>query len=548
MACMGMPSEGEKGQLESNILIERLQKHYLPELLSLHADCSWLRKKFGLDGKQRLEKSETRLLNFVAAVETCVQQISNLDHLVVSHSHIDNLMELEAKISNVILPVKAKMLDQLQQQNNAFVPHNSETQTQLRYQGAFKGSMSVSEKKVAKAVSAGEHAAVAIAARKLAPHHAPALGRFGNNQDSQVHLKSVVEFMDMSVEELLCQNEMDSSIESNDDYQMDAPHHCVDVTASNGVQKSSKDLNASSTRQHSPTSLYEHQRCLSSDSIALSQYPSNDSSTSLKRRGSEEGLGVRHSASVDDCSRGDDVVSSKRRKRLNQIVPWPRKPRQADYSCSLCSEVYQVSSPDNPWWAIVVHECPKCHGKQVPRFDITSAANAIELDPNVSALYGEGVEDSCDDESYDGSDCDEADEENDEEKKPFNGNGRLSSEEASKLIILMVHARTCNGRHASPKHAEVCNSTKMLMLHIRDCSGFDVNRQPCRYPWCSPCKYMLNHLTRCYNPSQCSVCSGTEGAKAFQQLASLNKARTNSSKLVGEMAPAENHCAPCITI
>ena len=113
---------------------------------------------------------------------------------------------------------------------------------------------------------------------------------------------------------------------------------------------------------------------------------------------------------------------------------------------------------DNPWWAIYSQQCPQCktqqarfdsthtclsgwlsgylsiylyaclpaslsaclptclpinllaflpsinllfshHHKlhlQIPRIDINAPSNAIELDPNVSALYGEGVADSSD--------------------------------------------------------------------------------------------------------------------------------------------------------
>lgn len=36
----------------------------------------------------------------------------------------------------------------------------------------------------------------------------------------------------------------------------------------------------------------------------------------------------------------DEYVSSRRRRRLNQIVPNPRKPRQAEYHCSVCNEPY----------------------------------------------------------------------------------------------------------------------------------------------------------------------------------------------------------------
>lgn len=48
---------------------------------------------------------------------------------------------------------------------------------------------------------------------------------------------------------------------------------------------------------------------------------------------------------------------------------------------------------------------------------------------------------------------------------------RLSTFQASRLLVLMSHARTCPGRHANPQHAEVCRSTKFLMLHMRDCTG-----------------------------------------------------------------------------
>jgi hypothetical protein len=39
---------------------------------------------------------------------------------------------------------------------------------------------------------------------------------------------------------------------------------------------------------------------------------------------------------------------------------------------------------------------------------------------------------------------------------PFDGEGLLAAEQASKLLVLMCHARSCSGAHASPKHAEIC--------------------------------------------------------------------------------------------
>jgi hypothetical protein len=252
----------------------------------------------------------------------------------------------------------------------------------------------------------------------------------------------------------------------------------------------------------------------------------------------------------------EEYMSARRRRRLNQIVPNPRKSRTADYTCSLCSEPYQVVVPENPWWAVYTHECPKCKQKQIPRIDINAPANAVELDPNVVALYGEGVEDS-DDEGVDFSDEDEDEDEEGasqaqsviaaqegdgdrtslenleptwdgvvaaagggggggggggdavkvEEDQPFDGEGLLAKEEASKLLVLMCHARSCTGSHSSDKHAEICKSTKYLMLHIRDCRGTDLHGRDCLFPWCRPCRKMLRHLTQCYVPDTCNVCN-----------------------------------------
>ena len=179
------------------------------------------------------------------------------------------------------------------------------------------------------------------------------------------------------------------------------------------------------------------------------------------------------SGEEDDRGQKDEYISSRRRRRLNVIVPNPRKPRTADYMCSLCTEMYQVVVGDNPWWAVYSQQCPLCKQQQVPRIDINSASNAIELDPNVMALYGEGVEDSGDDECEAGSEEEEevekeedddavaaAAEADEEDLKrdvhPFDGEGLLAVEEASKLLVLMCHARSCTGQHASPKHAEIC--------------------------------------------------------------------------------------------
>lgn len=238
--------------------------------------------------------------------------------------------------------------------------------------------------------------------------------------------------------------------------------------------------------------------------------------------------------------REEEYMSSRRRRRLNQIVPNPRKPRSADYTCSLCEEGYSLTVEANPWWAVYRHECPHCKQTMIPRIDISQANNAIELDPNVIALYGEGIDDSGDDGEDDYSYEDEDDDgmledmtttnggggsmsvdgeiDNgesglrtksiaEEEEIIFDGEGLLSKEEASRLLVLMCHARGCSGVHSSPKHTEICKSTKFLMLHIRDCKGVDIHGRECLFPWCAPCKKMLKHLSQCYEPTTCSVCN-----------------------------------------
>lgn len=249
----------------------------------------------------------------------------------------------------------------------------------------------------------------------------------------------------------------------------------------------------------------------------------------------------------EDC---EFRMSSKRRRRLSQIVPNPRKPRTADYSCSVCSEPYQRVAEENPWWAVYLHECPKCASVQVPRLDISLASNAIELDPNVVALYGEGIddgdvegfegyalyeedEDSCDD------DEEEVDEFMDEEEIkrdafPFDGEGYLTRDQASQLLVLMSHARTCSGEHKSEELGEVCRSTKFLMLHVRDCPGVDANGNQCRYSWCAPTKKMLRHLTRCFEPTTCGICCANSVKPSYAQLCKINNTRASAVPVINE--------------
>ena len=225
----------------------------------------------------------------------------------------------------------------------------------------------------------------------------------------------------------------------------------------------------------------------------------------------------------------DEYISPRRRRRLNQIVPNPRNPRSVEYQCSCCSSNYPMSVQDNPWWAIYIQECPNCKSNQVPRFDINVTNNAIELDPNIVALYGEGVDDDDDCALDDDDDEDEEEDDvggNQAEEECFGVEGCLDHDEASKLLVLMCHARTCTGIHVSQKHADVCKSTKFLMLHIRDCNGIDIYGNNCKFPWCMPCKKMLQHLTKCPEPAKCAICNPFTLPESFQQLQALNQHRS----------------------
>ena len=123
--------------------------------------------------------------------------------------------------------------------------------------------------------------------------------------------------------------------------------------------------------------------------------------------------------------------------------------------CSICNDQYQESVVENPWWAVRYQTCKKCGQSQIPRIDILAEANAIEHDPNVQALYGEGLEDSGDEQIMDEEAGEEgmytyAEGEGADTGKPqeYFGSGidgLLEREEASKLLVLMCHARTCTG-------------------------------------------------------------------------------------------------------
>jgi hypothetical protein len=51
--------------------------------------------------------------------------------------------------------------------------------------------------------------------------------------------------------------------------------------------------------------------------------------------------------------------------RRSKKTQTQRGPRNVEYMCALCNEVYNSTCDYNPWWALTQHDCPKCQKMQV---------------------------------------------------------------------------------------------------------------------------------------------------------------------------------------
>ena len=101
----------------------------------------------------------------------------------------------------------------------------------------------------------------------------------------------------------------------------------------------------------------------------------------------------------------------------------------------------------------------------------------------------------------------------------------LPDEDAAKLLVLMCHASTCPCNHKNEKARDVCQSTKYMMLHIRDCPGTTSTYDVCPFPWCRKAKHLLYHLVSCRKPKECAICSPKSLPKGFSTLVGLNAHR-----------------------
>lgn len=72
---------------------------------------------------------------------------------------------------------------------------------------------------------------------------------------------------------------------------------------------------------------------------------------------------------------------------------------------------------------------------------------------------------------------------------------------------------------------EVCQNTKFMMMHVRDCPGTTSTFDVCPFPWCRKVKHLLYHLVSCEKPEECSICTPTDIPPTLKALRGLNAHR-----------------------
>ena len=102
---------------DSNLIKEKLQKVYLPQLIVLKYDCSLLMKKLEIDvNKTDLRPNEMKLLQFLTMIDSVIQDTEKVRDNTSSGcstdsegSSTDDEVRLLAKIEGTIMPIKHKM-------------------------------------------------------------------------------------------------------------------------------------------------------------------------------------------------------------------------------------------------------------------------------------------------------------------------------------------------------------------------------------------------------------------------------------------------------
>ena len=467
-----------------------------------------------------------------------MNQIASFD----LNEDLETLSAIETKINTTILPIRKKLAMKIEEARNEISKPESKKDEECVYSGNDESNSNTTNSKKR---------------RRSYKKKPPEINELTKNNVNQFAEKNKsrepAQHSPIGISESLSERNMffGSSVNEDGDNITTIPFNDGDAfsgfntdDSDNGLYDASTEMFLSGyelgfnqfTRDHEAFGLNSFDQLYSDSATIFSPINNNPSQESVQNftvsNSNTEDLTVKKFI-INEIT-PDEYISPKRRRRLNQIVPNPRKSRSVQYQCSLCHTNYQMSVQDNAWWAVYVHECPSCMNNQIPRIDINFPCNSIDLDPNIVALYGEGVDDE-DDGGLDANDYeDDSDDDNSvdnqEEDESFVGDESLCTEDASKLLVLMCHARTCTGCHISEKHAEICKSTKFLMLHIRDCNGFDSFGNECKFPWCTSSKKMLQHLTRCYEPNKCSICNPANLPESLRQLQTINHIRSQNAQ------------------
>ena len=114
----------------------------------------------------------------------------------------------------------------------------------------------------------------------------------------------------------------------------------------------------------------------------------------------------------------------------------------------------------------------------------------------------------------------------------------LTSQRFARPLSSRVRAQTCPLslsptlyaqqlylRHKVGKMREVCQNTKFMMMHVRDCPGTTSTFDVCPFPWCRKVKHLLYHLVSCEKPEQCSICTPKDISPTLKALRGLNAHR-----------------------
>jgi len=413
-------------------LLQRLKLYYLPELKTLHQDCIWLSTKLGLSEKKELQSSETRLVQFISVVTVVIKQIEEYTLADALKDNGRNILAMEGKISKTILPVKARLLAKLDEARSSDIVNKSTSKkldSKLDSKIDMKLNNNLDNRKVESKVDT-----------KLDGKLDRKLDSFNeiSSEEKQTLTPTV-----KAVDKIIIKSEpvLSDEIVSNNlkRFREDTNKQLDKQIVKPLVKPNNKQANKISNKSNIITYPTNYSTNLTNHStIELSNQLINQTTSSLSNQST-----IYYSSANDptinqtitnlsnnSISLEDEFVSSRRRRRLNHIVPNPRKPRSAEYNCSNCNEVYTCIVNENPWWAVYHHECPKCKTVQVPRIDISLNSNSVENDPNVIALYGEGIDDSdneIDDSSSiadsENSDCSDIENNdiNDNTSKLYNG-------------------------------------------------------------------------------------------------------------------------------